>query len=322
MSKRSQQSATEQSESDTAALTEPSAEKRAESSMGNSSVGVPYDFRNPSGIHEAEMHQLRQFHVQAARYFTSNLSLFLRREVSVTLTDIEGLSYTKFVQTLSDPGHLCLFRFDPLPGVGLLNVNLNLAHTWVDRMLGGEGEPPKEERFLTEVETALLEDALLAILSEWCRPWAEETDLHPDILGHETHPRYAQATAPETVMVAARFSVGDESEKLGFELGLPLTSVLPLFKKRRDRKDRSFLEKQSVGGGWNPVFDEVSVPVSVQWRVLTMSLDELARLAVGDTLELPPEVLEKACVQVSGIPKFKGTLGVEDGRVAVMVNPA
>ena len=77
----------------------------------------------------------------------------------------------RFAENLPSPAHLCLFKAEPLSGVGVLDINPRLALTLVDRMSGGRGHSVKTERYLTEIETALLEDILNVVLEEWCVQW-------------------------------------------------------------------------------------------------------------------------------------------------------
>jgi len=65
-------------------------------------------------------------------------------------------TYATFTGDLPDLTHLCLFKVDPLVGVGILDINPHLALTIVDRILGGRGHSVSAERFPTEIEIGLL----------------------------------------------------------------------------------------------------------------------------------------------------------------------
>src|SRR5690349_7523956 len=98
-----------------------------------------YDFRNPVFLTEVELRRLRLLQEDSIRYLTARLSLFLRMEFALKMAKLTTLTYQKFTDGLPNPTHLCLFKAEPLLGVGILDINPRLALTLVDRMLGGRG---------------------------------------------------------------------------------------------------------------------------------------------------------------------------------------
>ena len=120
-----------------------------------------YDFRNPVFLSEVELRRLRLLHEDYIRYLSARLSLFLRMEFSLKMAKLTTVTYSKFTESLPSPTHICLFKADPLVGVGVLDINPRLALTIADRLLGGHGHSVKAERYLTEIEMALLERAKL-----------------------------------------------------------------------------------------------------------------------------------------------------------------
>jgi flagellar motor switch protein FliM len=156
-----------------------------------------YDFRNPVFLTEVELRRLRMLHEDFIRYLSARLSLFLRMEFSLKMARLTTLTYEKFTESLPSPTHISLFKAEPLLGVGIIDVNPRLALTIADRMLGGRGHSIKAERYLTEIEIALIEDVLMILLEEWCNQWRAEQELRPLIIGHENSGRFLQ-TSPRT----------------------------------------------------------------------------------------------------------------------------
>ena len=64
-------------------------------------------------------------------------------------------------------------------------TNAHLSATVVDRILGGRGSTNPEERGLTDIEKALVEDFNQIILEEWCKQWEGIMSLTPSIIGTE-----------------------------------------------------------------------------------------------------------------------------------------
>ena len=87
-----------------------------------------------------ELRRLRILHEDFIRYLSARLSLYLRMELGLKMARLTTATYAKFTESLPNPTHLCLFKAEPLAGVGILDINPRLALTIADRllaMLGG-----------------------------------------------------------------------------------------------------------------------------------------------------------------------------------------
>src|SRR5882672_1236097 len=206
--------------------------------MASSSKIEPYDFRNPAFLSEAELRRLRLLHEDFIRYLSARLSLYLRMEFGLKMAKLTTVSYTKFTESLPSPTHLCLFKAEPLAGVGILDINPRLALTIADRLLGGRGHSIKTERYLTEIEITLLDDVVGMILEEWCHQWKSEQELTPLIVGHENSGRFLQTSPKDAVILAMTLeaSFGDCSEQI--QIGVPYYTIEPVVKKMQTRRQK------------------------------------------------------------------------------------
>jgi len=277
-----------------------------------------YDFRNPVFLTEVELRRLRMLHEDFIRYLSARLSLFLRMEFSLKMARLTTLTYEKFTESLPSPTHISLFKAEPLLGVGIIDVNPRLALTIADRMLGGRGHSIKVERYLTEIEVALIEDVLMILLEEWCSQWRSEQELRPLIIGHENSGRFLQ-TSPKNAIVlvlALEASLGDCSEQI--QIGVAYYTIEPVVKKMQARRQKeteiSQIEKKAA---WLASYDVISVPVRAEWDAFQLTARELSLLRVGDVVELPRDIIDKTRVTLAGTPKFTGRAGQENGKVAV-----
>lgn len=279
-----------------------------------------YDFRNPAFLSEVELRRLRLLHEDFIRYLSARLSLFLRMEFGLKMAKLTTLSYSKFTESLPSPTHLCLFKAEPLVGVGILDINPRLALTIADRLLGGRGHSVKAERYLTEIEVALIEDIIIIILEEWCGQWKTEHDLHPVIIGHENNGRFLQTSPKDAVVLALTLEVnfGDCSEQI--QVGVPYYTIEPLVRAMQAKRQKdsavSTIERTSA---WHPSYDHITMPVRAEWEAFDLSLREITSLRVGDVIEMPAGLLNQTRVLLNGSPKFIGTVGLDSDRVAVQL---
>lgn len=295
------------------------ADGRRENAAGSTRVDA-YDFRNPAFLSEVELRRLRLLHEDFIRYLSARLSLFLRMEFGLKMARLTTATYTKFTEALPSPTHICLFKAEPLNGVGILDINPRLALTLVDRLLGGRGHSVKAERYLTEIEVALLEDIINQVLEEWCGQWQLEQELHPAIIGHENNGRFLQTSPKDAVMLVLALEVnfGDCAEQI--QIGVPYYMIEPLVKKMQARRQKDTTVATVVKpAAWQPGYSQISMPVRAEWELFELSLREITSLRVGDVLELPAAQINDTRILLNGTPRFAGTVGLDSDRVAVQL---
>jgi flagellar motor switch protein FliM len=280
----------------------------------------PYDFRNPAFLSEGELRRLRLLHEDFIRYLSARLSLFLRMEFGLKMARLTTVAYSKFCESLPSPTHLSLFKVEPLVGVGILDINPRLALTIADRLLGGRGHSVKAERYLTEIEIALIEDVILVLLEEWCAQWKGEQELHPLIIGHENNGRFLQTSPKDAIVLALTLETnfGDCSEQI--QIGVPYYTIEPVVKRLQARRQKDTAVATVVKRAeWQPAYDRISVPVRAEWSALELTVRELTSLRVGDVIEMPPTICHETRVLLSGTPKFVGTVGLDTDHVAIQL---
>lgn len=280
----------------------------------------PYDFRNPAFLSEAELRRLRLLHEDFIRYLSARLSLYLRMEFGLKMAKLTTVTYSKFTDSLPNPTHLSLFKVDPMIGVGILDINPRLALTIADRLLGGRGHSVKAERYLTEIEIALIEDVIMIMLEEWCGQWKSEQELHPAIIGHENNGRFLQTSPRDAIMLALTLecNFGDCSEQI--QIGVPYYTIEPVVKRMQARRQKDTAVTQTAKKAeWHPAYEGVMVPIRAEWDALAVTLREVASLRVGDVIELRPSICAETRIVLNDTPKFIGTVGLDTDRVAVQL---
>lgn len=280
----------------------------------------PYDFRNPAFLSEAELRRLRLIHEDFIRYLSARLSLYLRMEFGLKMAQLTTVVYSKFTDSLPNPTHISLFKVEPLVGVGVLDINPRLALTIADRLLGGRGHSVKAERYLTEIEIALIEDVILILLEEWCGQWKSEQELRPSIIGHENNGRFLQTSPRDAIMLAMSLecNFGDCSEQL--QIGVPYYTIEPIVKRMQARRQKDTAVTQTTKRAeWQTSYDRITVPVRAEWDAFELTLREVSNLRVGDVIEMPGSLCAETRVLLNGTPKFVGTVGLDTDRVAVQL---
>jgi len=282
-----------------------------------------HNFRHSGFLAASELRRIRQRHEQFVRSLAARMAIFLRLEFSLTLAKVHIESYQKFTDSLPNPAYITLFKTDPLKGASLLVIPPRLALTLVDRLLGGPGLMPPDNRDLTDIEVALSDQSAMLILSEWCNHWPEMRDLHATVLGHENNSKFLQSSPPDTSMLILTVSASISEQNETFQIVFPYATLEPLMRLLNpDLTGAAAPAPRPIKPRWNPGFDEVKVPLTAEWQGLQMSAGDITRLKAGDVLSLDPACAAQVVVRFGNVPKFFGRPGTSDAKWAVQLTAA
>ena len=282
-----------------------------------------HNFRHSGFLAASELRRIRQRHEQFVRSLAARMAIFLRLEFSLTLAKVHIESYQKFTDSLPNPAYITLFKTEPLKGASLLVIPPRLALTLVDRLLGGPGQMPPDNRDLTDIEVALSDQSAMLILSEWCNHWPEMRDLHATVLGHENNSKFLQSSPPDTSMLILTVSASISEQNETFQIVFPYATLEPLMRLLNpDLSGAAAPAPRPIKPRWNPGFDEVKVPLTAEWQGLKMSAGDITRLKAGDVLGLDPACAAQVVVRFGNVPKFFGRPGTSDAKWAVQLTAA
>ena len=94
---------------------------------------------------------------QYGRLVSTNLPVYLRKNIQIEVMNSEAVTYMEFSNALSNPVILGIVDFSPLKGNIIMEMATKLGYTIVDRMLGGAGEPLDKVRDFSEIELLIIE---------------------------------------------------------------------------------------------------------------------------------------------------------------------
>jgi flagellar motor switch protein FliM len=282
-----------------------------------------YDFRHPVFLSASELRKLRLRHEEFIRALAAKLSIYLRLDCGLQMAKLNTITFQKFTESLANPTHLTLFKVEPLRGICILDVNPRLGLTIVDRLMGGAAHSAAINRDLSELEIALLDQAIQLMLVEWCNHWSTLQELRLVVLGHESNGRFLQTAPHDAVMLALSMEarIGDCMEQI--QIGFPYYTLEPLVRKlgeELDAESEPVPNPATAGGRWNRDFESVTVPLTALWDDLEITARDLLNLKPGDVLRLSQEAPTSVKVLLGNVPKFHATLGSRGKNLAVCLN--
>lgn len=170
-----------------------------------------YDFARPAKFSKEHLRTLEIIFEHYGRLLSTNLPVYLRKNVQVDVMNAEAVTYQEFSNALSNPVLLGIVNFAPLKGNVILEVASNLGYAIVDRMLGGAGAPLEKARDFSEIELLIIERVLTVCVNLLREPWSNVIDAHPRLERIETNSQFAQIISPSEIiaLVTINVKIGD-----------------------------------------------------------------------------------------------------------------
>lgn len=273
-----------------------------------------YDFRRPVRLAREHAHVLKMAMGTFGRQATTVLTTSLRVISTVTLADLEELSYDEQIGSLG-PNTVCIvLNMEPLPGKALLTMEQTTLLQMIDYLLGGPGTEQQPERPITEIEQALVKYLLSRVLRELAYALEPIARTNPTMSALESNAQFVQAAAPTDPMVVAHFDLALGDRQSPVALCLPyqmLAEGLGALSKGEDAEEKARLRRLAAQQTTKRLAD-VEVDVSVRFDPVRLPSAQIGRLTVGDVLTLehktsaPLSVTSAATVFAKAVPGSSG----------------
>ncbi len=279
-----------------------------------------YDFRSPDKFAREQIRILYMLHDDFARLATLSLSAHLRAPVSVNVVSVEQSNYEEFLKGVTDPTVLSIFSLPPLRGKSIMEFDLKLGLTIIDRLFGGGGGGPGSLRALTEIEKAVLKTLFAGLMEDLCTAWRGTIELKPAIDTVDSDAFHAQFLSSKDVTVTISLQVTLGDYKAGMKLCLPYYSLEPVLPRlsashwisRGSREDTGERVPEKLAR-------EIPVRVAAELGSARVTLRELVDLEPGDVIRLGNTCESPVRIMVEGRPKFIGQPGRRGQRFALRI---
>lgn len=298
-------------------LIEPDGKRRGEDSGPRIE---PFDFRSPRFLHEMPLDRLRRQHEEFTNVLEARIALFLRAETSLNMMGLETVRYQELVEEMSNPTHLVLFKVEPLPGIGMLEICPRIALTVASSILGGKGQAPRNERALTRIEVDLIEEFILNLLQQWCRQWEFEATLEPEIVGHEVTGSVVQVCERDSLLLAHSMDATIRDCEGFLKLAMPIFMLEPLIRQLEAKeKQEKNAQKPSTPPVWRNGYRNIPLKVSGVLPIMRLQAGDVMEWKVGQHILLPEECFENAILRLANIPIFRCEVGIEQDQLALSI---
>ncbi|SDH37242.1 flagellar motor switch protein FliM [Pseudobutyrivibrio sp. 49] len=281
-----------------------------------------YDFARPSKFSKEHLRTMEIIFEHYGRLLSTNLPIFLRKNIQIEVMNSEAVTYMEFSNSLSNPVLLGVVDFSPLEGNIIVEMASNLGFAMVDRMLGGVGEPLDKVRDFSEIELLLIERIMTSCIELLREPWENVLDVHPRLERIETNSQFAQIISPSEMIaiVTLNIKIGDVEGLMN--ICLPFITLEPVMDKLNTKFWYSS-QKEKTGTSFSDsveaLISKAKIPVKAVLGNSVITVADFSQLQVGDIVKLDTKVDEELDVFVGDIRKFAALPGASGKEYAVRV---
>ena len=281
-----------------------------------------YDFARPAKFSKEHLRTLEIIFEHYGRLLSTNLPVYLRKNVQVEVMSSEAVTYSEFANALSNPVLLGIVNFAPLNNNIIIEIAENVGFTIVDRMLGGQGAPLDKTREFSEIELLLIERIYNVCATRLVEPGASVCELTPRLERIETNSQYAQIISPTEMiaLITLNIKIGDVEGLINICLPyITLESVMDKLNTKYWYSSLQEKDEQQYTETIEALIARAPMPIKAVLGNSSISVNDFLGLQVGDIIRLDTKVDEDLSVYVGNIKKFTALPGASGDNYAVRV---
>ena len=281
-----------------------------------------YDFKRPSKFSKEHLRTLEIIYEHYGRLLSTNLPVYLRKNIQVSVSSSETVTFSEFTNSLSNPVILGIVDFQPLNGDIIIELASNLGFAMIDRMLGGQGQPLDKARDFSEIEMIILEKLMVVCMQLMREPWKNVIDINPVMERIETNAQFAQVIAPSDMIAIVTMNVKIGDVEGHMNVCLPFFTLEDVMDKLNTKYWFSTMQKESTENyseSLEAMLKRVDVPVRAVLGKSLVSVNDFINLQLGDVIRLGTGVASEMDVYVGNIKKFTALPGSNGDKYAVRV---
>ena len=281
-----------------------------------------YDFSRPTKFSKEHLRTLEIIFEHYSRLISTNLPVYLRKNVQVTVASSETVTFSEFSNALSNPSVLGIVNFAPLNGNIIIEIATNLCYAMLDRMLGGSGQPLEKSRDFSDIELTILQKLLVMFTQLLREPWKNVLEISPVLSRLETNPQFAQVIAPSDMIaiVTLNMKIGDVEGMIN--ICLPFFTLEDVMDKLNTKYWFSTMQEnhdEHYEEYIESMIRRVDIPIKAVLGKSTISVNDFLNLQVGDCIRLDSRVDTDMNVYVGNIKKFTALPGTDRDSYAVQI---
>ncbi|WP_442896359.1 flagellar motor switch protein FliM [Bosea sp. MMO-172] len=260
------------------------------------------------------------------RLLSTSLRNFFTDNVEVTLESIRSVRFGDYVNSISQPALLSVFKAEEWDNFGLITIESALIYSVLDAMFGGKrGQPaPRiDGRPFTSIEIRMVRRVIELVLGDAEAAFKPLSPVTFTVDRVESNPRFVSISRPANAAIRVELKFDMEGRGGALHILLPYATIEPI----RELLLESFMgEKLGRDPTWeNHLATEVwqaDVDVTCVLHETQLPLKRVMKLEIGDTLMFDARPDSIVSLRCGDFVVTEGRIGRVDDKIAVqVVNP-
>ncbi|HUB02746.1 MAG TPA: FliM/FliN family flagellar motor switch protein [Terriglobales bacterium] len=270
-------------------------------------VVTPWDIRQAGQIGAEQLRAINQLHELFARNVTTSVGGLLRVAFDCSLVSAEHLTYREFLQRVPQKTYLASCDLAPYGAIAILQLDLEIAFPLIDVLLGGEGKSSELARELSEIEEQVIEAIMRTICRDLQASW-QAIHLEFNFGSCQNVSQAHRLMPPEEKNLCLSFEIKMSDTRGTLNLAVPALVSNALL--RKISADISYQRPRSPVEARNQIRKRLlDCPFVVELSLpnLVVAIEDLSKLAAGDTLSFPRAANTPATLETGGVSLCSAT---------------
>jgi flagellar motor switch protein FliM len=257
------------------------------------------------------------------RLLSTSLRNLFSDNVEVTLESIRSVRFGDYINSISLPAMLAVFKAEEWDNFGLVTIESALTYSVLDTMLGGkrgQAAARVDGRPFTSIEMSLLRRVIGVVLGDAEAAFRPLSPVNFKVDRIESNPRFVSISRPANAAIRIELRFDMEGRGGALHLLLPYATIEPI----RELLLESFMGEKL---GRDPIWEnhlatevwQADVAVKCVLHECTMPLKRVMKLEIGDTLMFDARPESVASLRCGDFIVSEGRIGRVDDKIAVQV---
>ena len=253
----------------------------------------------------------------------SALSLFVEKEVEISLEPMQYVAYGDFIETLPLPTNMNVVATEKLKGFFIVIFDAKLIFSVLETIFGSANTTKKQKvegREFTKIEFNVIKKLIDIVCVEMEKAWAPVYEISCKYSRSEINPNYITMITNEEVVNICELTIEIEDIKGWMKICIPygiLESIKGHLISTPSREDSEMREK------WMMKLKERVNDIPLEIKAILgkkkMALQEFLKLSEDNVIVIDRYVNDPVEVEVNNRSRIRGKLGIYKGNKAVRI---
>ncbi len=289
----------------------------------NEKEAVLFDFRLPNRISKNQLRTIRNIHENFAESFASFLVSKLQCIVNINVTSIDQIYYSEYILSVSNPACLYTFEIKNTDIKGILELNIDLSLTLVDRLLGGNGTGTKQSNIITPIEQKVLGVISERVMLDLRKAWQIVDNYDFRVERFESDIDFAQITSQSESVLLISFEIMIAEKAYMMNICFATFAFDTILSKLSSQKLSSIRPTKYQGTTSSEILAghlyKTFLPVTVEFGTAKITVKELFELEKGDIIKLDTMISDEHLIKIGTKTLFYGRAGVVNKHKAIKI---